>query len=62
MKDIPAELDPEDIPVDTIYSRNEVSEKLHSLNISFAKNTSTAKLNKTLETTLKKIHQGTSWA
>lgn len=55
-KEFVTDMDPEDIPIDVTYSQNELLEKLQSLNISFANNTSTAKLNKTFETKLNHNH------
>ena len=56
LKETISDLDPDDIPLDVTYSQEEVLEKLQSLNISFAMNTSTAKLNKTFETKLNHNH------
>ena len=50
------ELDPEDIPIDITYSRDQILEKLQSLNITFAKNNSTERLKKTFVTKLKQNH------
>ena len=50
------DLDPEDVPVNVNYSRDEVIEKLQNLNVSVAKQLSTLRLNKTLESKLKENH------
>ena len=56
MKENAVDIDPEDIPINVSYSRNQVSDKLQSLNVSFAKNTSTERSNKTFESKLKQTH------
>ena len=51
-----SDMDPDDFSVNFVYSRNEVLEKLKSLNVSFSNRTSTALLNDTFNSKLKQMH------
>ena len=55
-KETDINLDPDDISVEFSYSRSEILKILDSLNVSFAKSTSTAVLNKTLKNKTQQKH------